>query len=95
MMRISAVLLAVILCLSLCACGNKEPQKSQSIKDVEGVISAIGDVTLDSEEAITKAERMYNFLTDSEKTLVENKGMLVEARYAYDKLYAFITKRNF
>jgi len=88
MMRISAVLLAVILCLSLCACGNKEPQKSQSIKDVEGVISAIGDVTLDSEEAITKAERMYNFLTDSEKSLVENKGMLVEARYAYDKLYA-------
>lgn len=79
---ISLVLVAV-MCLSLCACG-----KSQSVKDVESAINAIGEVSLDSEEAISKAERMYEYLTDSEKSAVENKGVLVEARYFYDSIYA-------
>lgn len=87
MKRIVIFLLVISMCLSLCACGAKEPEKSQSVRDVESAINEIGAVTLNSEESITKAERMYDFLTDSEKSLVENKGILVEARYAYDKLY--------
>lgn len=82
MKKIISLVLALVMCLSLCACG-----KSQAVKDVEEVIKAIGEVSLDSEEAILKAERMYDYLTDSEKSKVENKGVLVEARYAYDKLY--------
>lgn len=82
MRRLIAFLLVVLMCIVLCACG-----KSQSVKDVEEIIDAIGDVTLDSEEIILKAERMYDYLTESEKSKVENKGLLVEARYAYDSLY--------
>lgn len=77
------VLLVIVMCLSLCACG-----KSQSVKDVEDAIKSIGEVSLDSKEKIEKAERMYDYLTEKEKSSVENKGQLVEARYAYDSLYA-------
>lgn len=97
MKRIYALFLIIAISLSLCSCGEKEAEKSQSVKDVESAIDAIGNVTLDSEEVIAKAERMYDFLTDSEKALVENKGLLVEARYAYDKLYVdqiYITAKN-
>ena len=87
MKRIITLLLTIVICFSVCSCSNIESEKNQSVKDVENVIAAIGDVTLDSEEAIAKAERMYDFLTDSEKALVDNKAILVEARYAYDKLH--------
>ena len=82
MKRLIALLLSVTMCIMLCACG-----KSQSVKDVENAIDAIGEVTLDSGDTIEKAERLYNFLTDSEKASVENKGKLVEARYTYDQLH--------
>lgn len=83
MKRIIALLLAIAICLSLCACG-----KSQSVKDVEAAIDAIGEVTLDSGDTIEKAERLYDFLTESEKSDVANKGNLIEARNTYDKLYS-------
>lgn len=82
--RIS-LLLVLAMCLSLCACG-----KSQAVKDVEKAIEEIGNVSLDSETAILKAERMYDYLTERERSKVSNKGVLVEARYAYDELYADI-----
>lgn len=82
MKKIIALLLAVMMCITLCACG-----KSQAVKDVESVIKAIGEVTLESGEAIEKAERMYEYLTENEREQVENKGRLVEARYTYDKIY--------
>lgn len=82
MRKIIALLLVFAMCLPLCACG-----KSQSVKDVENVIKAIGEVTLESGEAIEKAERMYVYLTEKEREQVENKGKLVEARYTYDKIY--------
>lgn len=82
MKKIGFLVMALTVCLLLCACG-----KSQAVKDVEKVIKAIGKVSLESEEAILKAERMYDYLTDSEKAKVENKGNLVEARYAYDTLF--------
>lgn len=83
MKQVLSILLALVVCLPLCACG-----KSQAVKDVEDAIQAIGVVSSDSEEAILKAERMYEYLTESEKSQVENKGTLAEARYAYDKLCA-------
>ena len=81
MKKIIAVILVLCIAASLSACG-----KSQSVKDVEKAISAIGKVTLDSGEDIEKAERMYDYLTESEKAQVDNKGDLVEARNSYDKL---------
>lgn len=82
MKKMLSALLVLVMCLSLCACG-----KSQSVKDVENAINSIGEVSLDSKEEIEKAERMYDYLTENEQSSVENKGQLVEARYAYDKLY--------
>ena len=82
MKRFITLLLSIMTCILLCACG-----KSHSVKEVESVIKAIGDVTLDSGEAIEKAERMYEYLTEKEREQVENKGKLVEARYTYDKIY--------
>ena len=82
MKKIIAVILVLCMAVTLSACG-----KSQSVKDVEKAISAIGKVTLESGEDIEKAERMYDYLTETEKSKVDNKGDLVEARYAYDKIY--------
>lgn len=82
MKRAISFLLVLVMCLSLCACG-----KSQSVKDVENAIKAIGEVSLDSNDAILKAERLYDNLTDSEKSEVENKAALVEARFTYDRFY--------
>lgn len=83
MKRTIAALLAVVICITLSACG-----KGQAVKDVENAIKAIGEVTLDSGEAIEKAERLYDFLTESEKSDVANKGNLIEARNTYDELYS-------
>lgn len=82
MKKVIALLLVLVLALTLCACG-----KSQAVKDVESAIKAIGEVSLESNDAILKAERLYDNLTDSEKAKVENKAMLVEARFAYDRFY--------
>lgn len=82
MKRVISLVLVLIMCLTLCACG-----KSQSVKDVEEAIKAIGEVSLESNDAILKAERLYDNLTDSEKSKVDNKAMLVEARFSYDRFY--------
>lgn len=81
MKKIISLVLVLVMCLSLCACG-----KSQAVKDVETAINAIGDVSLDSIEAIARAEHMYEILTDEEKSQVENKTLLAEARFTYDNL---------
>lgn len=86
MKRIVILLLSMIICLLLCACGQNEPRKSQSVKDVERAIESIGNITLDSGEAISKAESMYEILTDNEKAQVDNKATLAEARFNYDNL---------
>ena len=51
---------------------------------VEEKINAIGDVTLESEDAIKAAREAYDALTDEQKALVSNYDVLVaaEARYA-------------
>ena len=60
MKRFVALFLALIMCLSLCACG-----KSEAVKAAEEAIAAIGEVTADSEGSIANAEKLYNFLTDA------------------------------
>ena len=81
MKRITALVLILVMLLGLAGCG-----KSQAVKDAEAAISAIGEVGIDSEESILKAEKLYNILTDSEKSGVSNRLELVEAREAFDEL---------
>ena len=79
MKKLTAVVLLIILCLSLCACGA-----SKNVSSVEGKISAIGRVSLESGPAIIEAEEAFNALTEKEKASVKNYDSLVAARNNYD-----------
>jgi len=76
-----AIFMVVVMVLSLCSCG-----KSKDVKAAEDAINAIGEVNVNSEQSIIKAEKLYGLLTDVEKSNVENRLVLIEAREAYDKL---------
>lgn len=79
--KLLAFILVLMLLFSLSACG-----KSQAVKDAEAAIEAIGEVTIDSKDAITLAEKLYSILTESEKAEVENRLMLANAQEAYAEL---------
>lgn len=66
---------------SLIGCG-----KNKNVVAAEEAIEAIGKVTLDSEDLIESAEKLYNILTDKEKSDVSNRLDLTEARKTFDEL---------
>ena len=83
MKKAITLFLCVIMILSLCACG-----KSEAAKVCEGLIERIGEVTLDSEEAIKLAEESYEALSDEEKDQIKKSGeVLTASRETYDQLY--------
>ena len=59
-----------------------------SLDDVIAMIDAIGEVTLDSGEAIEAARAAYEELSDLEKTYVYNYQTLLDAERAYVNLLA-------
>ena len=65
MKRITAVILALVMCLSLSACGQTDAAKA-----AQKAISQIGTVTESSESAITDAENLFNHLTEEEKPVI-------------------------
>ena len=81
MKKLMALMVALVLCLSLCACG-----KSAAVKETEAAIDEIGEVTLESKSAIEIAERKFDSLTDKEKEKVENRLILSEAEAEYERL---------
>lgn len=81
MKKIIALVLAVILCLSLSACG-----KSEAVKNVEGMIDALGEITLESIDAIRAAEDAFNALIPEEQEKVKNHEILTTARDRYYEL---------
>jgi len=62
----------------LCACG-----KSQSVKEVENAIQAIGEITTDSKHALENARNLYNALSSKEREQVENYNILEQAHKSY------------
>lgn len=79
MKRGIALILAVAMCLSLCACG-----KSKGATECENLINAIGEVSIDSKEAIEAAEKAYAALTSDEKDSISASAVILEeARTAY------------
>ena len=61
--------------------------ENQSAADsVEVLIDAIGEVTLDSETAISAAREAYDALTDAQKAMVENYAKLTAAEAALENL---------
>ena len=55
-------------------------------KAVDDLIDAIGEVTVDSGDAITAAREAYDALTDAQKELVENYEKLLAAEELYKEL---------
>lgn len=81
MKKITALILTFVMCSSLCACG-----KSPELVNVEKLIERIGTVTLESEEAILKAEKAYEELYAQDQDKVKNINKLIEAREEYNNL---------
>lgn len=77
MKRRIALLLVFTLALSLCGCG-----KSKAVKSVEKQISNIGNITLESETALSEAQKAYDSLTEEEKEKVENASLLEKSQDA-------------
>ena len=83
MKRLLVFLLTLVLIITISGCGKSKPAT-----EVDQLISNIGDVTLESEEAIVAAEEYYDTLSSGQKDEVENYKTLVDARKAYDELVA-------
>lgn len=58
----------------------------EAVTAVIDKISAIGDVTLESEDAIKEARTAYDALTDTQKELVSNKDVLEKAETTLKEL---------
>lgn len=80
MKKIIAIVLALSMCLSLTACKSKEA------RDVEKLIEAIGEVTLEGESTIISAENAYEALEEEDKAEIENYEILTTARTTLDAL---------
>lgn len=89
MRKTVCLVLALAMCLSLCACGN-----SQAVKDVEAQISAIGEISPDSGEAVSAAREAYNALTKKEQASVENYKRLKDAEAALKELRSLSERGN-
>ena len=76
-------MLITLMCGVFSGCG-----KSEAVKNVEVLIDGIGEVTVDSEENIKKAEDAYAALSDKEKEQVENADQLPEKRKALEECIA-------
>lgn len=74
-----SLVLALVMCLSLCACG-----KSKAAKECENLINVIGEISIDSKGAIEAAEKAYAALTSDEKDSISESAVALEvARSAY------------
>ena len=86
MKKAITVLLICLLSVSLLAgCGKR----TDAVKAVESQIKAIGEVSLDSAEAIDAAQKAYNALSADEKKAVHNYDKLTDAA---EELKALQTK---
>ena len=75
--RIGIILLTLALMLSLCACAPE--------KDVIQAIDAIGEVTVESGDAIAHAEALFEELDEEAQEKVTNWDVLLDARSEYDR----------
>ena len=74
------LVLALVMCIALTAC------KSDAAKSADGLIAAIGEVTLDSESRIIEAENAVAALEEKDRSQIENEQLLLDARSQYDEL---------
>ena len=73
---------AIVIVFLLSAC------TSQSVRTVEKQIQDIGEISIESGDAICTAEQLYNAMTEKEKSEVSNVADLKAARDNYEKCIA-------
>lgn len=91
---IAFIVVAVLIAGTITTCSISKAVKENQIAEtnrneaqkVIDLIDAIGEVTLSSGPAITRAENAYNALTSDQKALVTNYSKLTAARAKYEKL---------
>ena len=81
MKRLLSLTLALVMILSLSACGQ-----SAAAQSVDEQIDAIGEVTLDSESKIAEAESALAGLAEEDRKQVKGAEDLAKARTAYEAL---------
>ena len=79
MKKIIALVMVCMMALALFGCG-----KSTAVKETERLIDGIGEVTVDSEEAIEAAEAAYEALSEKDREQVSNYAALTDARQALE-----------
>lgn len=67
---------------------NITPMEQNQINNVYHLISEIDTINFSSKDKIENAEKQYNALSSKCKWHIKNKGMLKDARKAYDSLVA-------
>lgn len=83
MKRLITFLLMTAIVLSFSACSQ-----SEAAANVDSMIAAIGEVTLDSEVQIADAENALNALEDADRKQVKGEETLTAARASYETLVA-------
>ena len=86
---VTAILLSLSGCESAAEKASREAAEKEAesrVAEVESLISEIGQVNIDSEEKIVKAERAYEALIDEEQNKVENYNVLLKAKYDFDAI---------
>ena len=80
MKKLLCVLLALTMLLAFCGCENK------AALAVEEQINALGQITLESGDAITAAEVAFNSLDPKDRLEVRNSAALAAAMVTYENL---------
>ncbi len=70
----------------LSALADKEEKDKAAAKVVDDMIADLGEITIDSKDAIEQAEAAYEGLSEDQKAYIQNLGILEEARLTYDAL---------
>lgn len=90
MKNIIAIILVVCICIGISGCG-----KSEASTACEKLVQAIGEVTLESEQAIIAAEEAYNALSEEQKGEISDCKQAIEAaRTTYDGLVAEVESQR-
>ena len=71
MKQVLSLVLAFVVCLSLCACG-----KSEEVKAVEEKIASIGEVSIEKTDILQEVNQAYEALSNEDKEMVENFEIL-------------------
>ncbi len=81
MKKVLSILLVLGICLSLCSC-----KKSEGLVAAEEAVKAIGQVTLESGDAINKAESAITALSAEDKENFKMQKDFEEAKSEYERI---------